>query len=296
MCNQSVCDWLTFGVFIRIILEENAGIMMTIGFEEERPERRRNLSAMSGASDLDDGEPAKSAKEFRKDLQKIINLYIASGSKQCINISARMRKKILLSMPRSRTRFSLMNSMELKKSKTPGKNIKSPSAGNVPSSPSPTSLTLERVTSNEPQLDPDTESDGENMRNGATSSALSGISSGDTTDNDRNDRNDRKEGDGQTLHVDAPNIWDSRMTSMSSAIHQIQKRSHKERDYFEQKLQKLDLAVEDVIKLLKRDSLVRFYSSPEYQRLIMRTITELDGDALGKGSARKSSLGWARSQ
>merc|ERR1712083_697907 len=90
-----------------------------------------------------------------------------------------------------------------------------------------------------------------------------------------------------TTEAEQDEFWNTRLSSMSQAVVEIAQHNLDERTYFEQKLQKLDLAVEDVLKLLKRDSLVRFHCSQEYARLMQRTLTDLDSVAL-EAAARAS--------
>merc|ERR1719474_524910 len=247
----------------KIILEKDAGIMMTIGFVEEpvRIHERRKSSHT---------EPVrKNASDFRADFQQIIDQYIVSGSKQCINISARVRKKILLSMPRPKGRFSLMNSMEFMKKSS--RTVKTP--------------TLDRVVSDE--CDDHRASSVSTPGSIAGTPSMGSVNAKESVDG----MNTMQSVPGRVSKIsltakstlDTESTWDSaRTTSMGMAIAQIAAHNLEERSWFEQKIEKLDLAVEDVIRLLKRDSLFRFYSSPEYARLIQRSLTNIDTDTLEK--------------
>jgi len=258
----------------KIIKRANAGVMMNIGFMEEKTNHDTKHRPSDGTESI-----PKSPEKFREDLQAIINQYITSDSKRCINISSKVRKKILLSMPKAKSpRLSLNLSFEFKKN--------------------PKSLDLERIGSAEADKDgPGTPPDSDDedihrlgVRDGVSDEViesktcdLHSITPGTLTQEVSGSKS-------KQLQQPDHDVFETRMTSMSCAIHQIAAHHIEERTFFEQKLEKLDLAVEEVIKLLKRDSLFRFYSSPEYNRLMMRSLTEIESDT---SSPRKSTLsGW----
>jgi len=248
----------------KIILKANAGVMMDIGFIEEKSNDTRNTRTSDGSEYI-----PKSPDEFRKDLQQIIDHYIASESTLCINISCKVRKKILLSIPKSKSpvsRFSLNLSFGSADNPKSLERIGSADGDKNPESPgTPCDSDDETGRAHDAVIECDIKSTPVTPGTLAEDLGAPGTLELDVSGS-------------KSKQLQQPDVWDTRMTSMSCAIQQIAQHNIEERTFFEQKLEKLDLAVEEVIKLLKRDSLFRFYSSPEYNRLMMRTLTDIESD------------------